>query len=166
MRGVHTALSRPWSADNRATELLSRCYAAQWPCQCLCCLSMVFSIFVADVIFWLWWRLERIRWITLGLSGCQKPHSASLPRCNSVLLGAASRRRRGIYLTSVWSDVTVDTAVEILPMCHYSFKQVMILLFSEILLSFTIYLPSIHLINDLSLPCDRYGHVRICYAQK
>lgn len=55
---VHTVLSRPWSADSKATEPLSRCYAAQWPCQCLCCLSMVFSICVDDVIFWLWWRLR------------------------------------------------------------------------------------------------------------
>lgn len=81
---VETAPSRPWSAENRATECSSRCYAAQWPCQSLCCLSMVFSIFVDDVRFWLWKRLERICWITLSFSGFQNPHSASLPCCNSV----------------------------------------------------------------------------------
>lgn len=76
--------SRPWSAKNRATQRLSRCYAAQWPCCCLLCLSMVFSIFVDDVIFWLWRRLERMCWITLSSPGCQNTHSASLPCCNSV----------------------------------------------------------------------------------
>lgn len=57
---VHAALSRPRSADSSRAERLSRCYAAQWPCRCLCCLSMVFSICVDDVIFFFYcaecWR--------------------------------------------------------------------------------------------------------------
>lgn len=111
---AHTVLSTPSTQDpdllTAEQQCLSRCYAAQWPWLSLCCLSVVFSISMDDVIFECGWRLERIHWITLGLPGCQKPQSASLPRCNSaLLLDAASRRR--IYLTPVWSDVTEDTAI-------------------------------------------------------
>lgn len=96
----HTDLSTLLSHDPDLliSECLSRCYAAQWPCQCLCSLSMVFSIFVADVIFWLWWRLERICWITPGRPGCQKPHSASLPRCSLVFYLMLPAEGEGGYI--------------------------------------------------------------------